>query len=94
MTTTTTAAEPAWKKFLKLKSDVPVAAANLADTTGVKTLKRKRDPLPPVLQKPHKSAFKGRRSVASATADDVAEKKVRANKQKKKARTKSESFLV
>lgn len=76
-------AEPAWKKFLKLKSDVPVAAANIADDASTRQLKRKREPLP----EPKRSVLKKR-----ATAEDVVEKKAKANKQKKKAKTKGENI--
>lgn len=77
-----TAKEPAWKKFLKLKNDVPVATANIADSEPNKTLKRKREPLPP--PKPKKSILKK----GPPTSEDLAEKNAKANKQKKKAKTK------
>ncbi|CCG81281.1 Putative uncharacterized protein [Taphrina deformans PYCC 5710] len=78
-----TTAEPAWKKFLKLKSDVPVAAANLADNSGLTGVKRKREALPP--QKPNPSILKKPKD----NPGEIAEKKARANKQKKKAKTKT-----
>lgn len=81
-----TTAEPAWKKFLKLKPDVPVATANIADAPPANTLKRKREALPP--QNPQKSILKAA-AAAAPSAAEIAEKKAKANKQKKKAKTKS-----
>lgn len=81
-----TATEPAWKKFLKLKSDVPVAIANIADNAiSTNILKRKRDPLP----EPKRSILK-----KPTSTEDIVEKKAKANKQKKKAKTKSTKYGI
>ena len=73
-----TTKEPAWKKFLKLKQEVPVTNANIADSNDA-TLKRKREsnvkPAKPILKK---------QAVSEA---DIAKNNAKANKQKKKAKT-------
>lgn len=97
-------AEPAWKKFLKLKKEVPISTPNIADSDTTRLgQKRKREPLPEQRES-HTGALKsarkvavgsvghGRRAGRSGNDDDgdLAEKKSKANKQKKKAKTKGE----
>lgn len=72
---------------MKLKADVPVIAANIADDAQSTTLKRKREALPPQDQKQRTTVRKTAPSAAT-----LAEKKTKANKQKKKAKTKGQSL--
>lgn len=78
-----TTKEPAWKKFLKLKSEVPISAANIADSETT-TLKRKREVEP-------KSTKKSSLKKPAVTEAEAAEKHAKANKQKKKAKTRGRS---
>lgn len=79
--------EPAWKKFLKLKSDVPIATANIADTLPSQNLKRKRDPAP----ESKNSILKKTKPIS---AEAAIEKKTKANKQKKRVKTKGKRHLL
>lgn len=76
---TMTATESAWKKFLKLKKEVPVAEANVADSTS--TLKRKRETVPEAPIKPK----------IKQAPREVVSQKTKKNRQKKKSKAKCRS---
>lgn len=90
--------EPAWKKFLKLKSEVPVASANIADHVHASAvpLKRKREVLAPQKSAPSlsKSTLKKQQQQNQSPEVLAEEKRVKANQQRKRAKTKGTHAVI
>lgn len=84
----TTNAKPAWQKFLKLKTEVPISLAD-GTQTGKKRKRQESNATTPFSKRPAMSKAKSKGVQSNSTKESSGEKTTKLNRQKKKAAQKT-----